>query len=210
MAVAVNDIVLLSFRGTQAGQRIIFTHTYRVVTAGDGAGSYPLDMSEFIVAVSAAGNLRQKYLACLTSAYTLNEIRAQVVAPTRRVFVSVAQIGQVGTYDGTGNVTNLSAAITLRTLLAGRKQTSTKKIGPIASDASSAGLLDALLRTPLDALKTQMIADVVPSGFDVPGYRPVVYHRDGTTAPTRSDDIVTGVVQLQTRTMSRRTVGRGE
>lgn len=212
MAVTLNDIVQLSMRGVIAGQRIIMVRTYRCSAPSSSTTTYTEDMQALIAKVSsdALGGIRGRYLSLLPTAFTLSDIRAQVIYPTRRVLVSTTQTGQNGSNEGSGNVTNLAGVITFRTALSGRKQVSNVHIGPIPSDVISAGSLDAAYRLPMTELKDLLVAVLTPTGFDVASWTPCIYHRTGATPALRSDDILTGVVQTTARVMRRRTVGVGE
>lgn len=212
MAVLLNDIAQLSLRGVIAGQRIIMVRTYRCSAPSAGTTTYTEDMQALIAKVSAdsLGGIRGRYLSLLPTAFSLSEIRAQVIYPTRRVLVSVTQTGQNGSNEGSGNVTNLAGVITFRTALSGRKQISNVHVGPIPPDAISAGSLDAAYRLPMTELKDLLTAVLTPTGFDVASWTPCVYHRAAVAPAPRYDDILTGVVQTTARVMRRRTVGVGE
>lgn len=212
MAAAIGDIMQLSYRGTVAGQRIIMTRFYRCTAPSDPGNTYQDDMQGVIIEATkvAAGSISQTYLACLPSSYTLNEVRAQIVKPVRYVTVGVFQTAKVGTNTGSGNVTNLAGVITFRTGLAGRKQVSNVHIGPVPSDAPSAGVLEAAYRLVLDNLKGALLNILTPSGFDVGSWTPCIWHRKVPGPAISYDYIQSGVVQQTARTMSRRTVGRGE
>lgn len=211
MAVVVGDILQLSFRGTQAGQRIMMVRTYRCSIAAPNT-TYTEDMGGVVAKISAGalGGMRGRYLSLLPTAYTLNEIRAQVISPVRRVQYSVLQVGQLGTNGGVGNVTNLAAVITMRTALAGRDQVANAHIGPIPSDISSAGSLDATYRLTMSDLKDIFLQVITPDGFDVASWTPCIYHSKAVLPAPRYNDIASAIVQTTTRTMRRRTVGRGE
>lgn len=199
-------IVLVSFRGLCFGQRIILTHTLRKTSAPAGTKTVEQELESIIEDTKAGGNIAlvPPYLACLPTTYSLTEIRAQVISPVRSAYLTNSEL-LVGTHASPATVANDSAAITLRTALAGRREVSTKKIGPVPDAASAAGLLT----TPYRGLLSQVAlalkqTTVLPDGE---AYSPVIWHRN--LVPSFS--LVTNhVLGDQSRTQRRRTVGLGE
>lgn len=209
MGLSAGSVVLVSFRGGFAGQRVLFTHTYRVLTAGAAGTSYAQEMAALLNRLVAVNQLWPKWLACLPNNFSGIELRAQAISPVRQVAIVRPQ-PEPGTFNAAGQIPNISAAVTLRTALAGRAFVATKHIGPVAESAVEAGFISDALNTPLAEFKNAAITDVVPSGFDVPTYRPVIFHRNPKPGQPSTTDVISGAVQDTSRVMRRRTVRVGE
>lgn len=206
--IALNDIILLSFRGTYQQQRILFTHTY-AVTAVPASPTPAADFVEdFLVNIQASPtNLSGGYLSLMPTNYTLQEIRAQIVAPVRQVVQKLA-IDDNGAANA-ASTGNLAAVITLNTALAGRSQVSNKHIGPIPSDATNGGSISVAYKNAMDvfgSLLTTTVQSISGSGTATP----VIYHRTPPVGTAIYDEILNFVSQTTTRVMRRRTLGVGE
>lgn len=200
------DIIQLTYFGRCFNQRIMLTHFYRY--AGDTSdGTYAADLDDMIDQASFGGawGLGDAYMACLPPQYAMEEMRAQVIAPGRQVYVGAATPGVVGTHVSNATVANDAAALTLRGPLARRSEIATKHIGPAPDNVSAAGLLTggyvALMTSLANSLSTIRV------GF-MPGstLTPIIYHRGSKTA-----SIIFGIrIGAQSRVQRRRTVGLGE
>lgn len=144
------------------------------------------------------------YLALLPPQYTLTSLNAQVIYPTRSAYASLGGGGLVGTGPA-ATAANDSAAFTLRTALAGRKQVSTKKIGPIGDGARAAGGYTILYAASLAAFAGFQLGEKTVAA-DGGQYHQVIYHR---TSPGQYDYIESFIVASTARVHRRRTVGIG-
>lgn len=207
MAINAGDTLRLTFLGTCFGQRIMLDLSYRC-TVGNGTAT-PTLLTELINATApgapAATEIGTSYLACLPPQYTLNEMRAQVLTPTRSAFTSVGFVGTVGTNVNPATVSADSAAITRRTLLAGRNQLSVLKIGPAPDGASAAGLITAAYTALLSTLGTRTIAGLAMP-VSTAQYVPTIL---GPTGLSTGRDLVGFFIGTESRVMRRRVVGRG-
>lgn len=205
MALELNDVVLVSFRGLCFGQRIILTHTYRIDAVNDPGQTVVQDLTDILTAIDVGGGdaVVPSYLACLPPQYQLTQLRAQRIYPIRSAYVPITK-ALAGTHEAPATVANDAAAITLRTDYAGRNQIATKHIGPIPDDASSAGLLIAGYKTLLSTLATKLLLtiDFGAAGQATPG----IYHR----STNGFDAVESYILGDQSRTQRRRTVGVGE
>jgi hypothetical protein len=209
MSVELNDIVSVSFKGLCFGQRILFGHTYRVIVPPDPEKQPSDFLQEVVETVNGdLTGLKVDYLACLASNYVMNEIRAQIVSPTRSAYTSFP-VSAAGT-GSTAITANLQGAITLRTENGGRSQVATKKIGPLPTAASLTGLLTAAHTGVMDTLGFELLETIQNAGDDPWEMTPVIFHRLAVPGQPFSDNVTNMFVSPQTRTMSRRTVGRGE
>lgn len=206
MPVNAGDLIQLSWKGNCFGQRIMLIRNYRV--SGTGGSTQPTGqtLAQIIDYMGPGGTagFTEQYLNCLANQYTLDEIRAQVVRPTRSAFAA-RSYGDVPGTGGATQISNSQGAITLRTANAGRNQVSTVKIGPLPAIYSNVGYISAVgrvqLLSMLDFLATSY--NVTPPGITL---APIIWHAPGLTY----DALIGGSVWDQSRVMVRRTVGRGE
>jgi hypothetical protein len=202
-----NDVVRVQWRGLCFGQRIILNNDYIVIGDLNPLTSVAQDLGN-ILASAAVGGVDDKttrYLACLPPQYTMTDMRAQKLNPARSAYVSLATPATVGTHASPATVANDSAALTLRTPLAGRKFYGTKHIGPIPDAASAAGLLTGAYKTILGLFGADLIAPLVPGG--VGGYLANCVLNMPTLIGTFTTNFIVGD---QSRVQRRRTVGIGE
>lgn len=216
MAIGVNDVVAVTFRGTCFAQRIMFTRTYRCTEIGAPIRTTVEELNAIInsqsALVAAGGNdIIDAYLACMSTNYTLNVIRAQVISPVRSAYFDQAT-AQVGNGAGPSTTANIAGVITARGALAGRQFVSNSHIGPIPTEASAAGLLTNPFKLQMESLAFCMQlafrTGIAPAGNE---YEPVIFHyRKPPRPPLAPDRIEDTTVQTTTRVMRRRTVGVGE
>lgn len=208
MPVLVGDSIELSFIGTCFGQTIRFINTYKCAVQ-NLARTTTTTLQELITQVSAGGanDIMASYLACLPPQYSLLKIRAQVVHPTRSAYTEQVFVGGTpGTHASPATVACDSASVWRRTALAGRRQVSTLKVGPVPDAVSAAGLLIAAYK----ALLTTFGADTIK-----PLVMPVGTEQFVATILTPGGandgrDLISVGVGDQSRTMHRRVVGLGE
>jgi len=207
MPVIAGDTMRLSFRGTCFGQRIILDLSYRCTVGAPGVATAAV-LDETLTAVVGGGvnDIKTNYLACLPPQYTMNEVRAQIIKPVRSAFRSNTLVGFVGTNVNPATVACDSAASTRRTALSGRNQVSTLKIGPVPDGASAAGLLTV----PYTALLAPLMADTIKTLLLPISTVQWVATILSPLGISTERDLVNGVIQPQSRVMTRRVVGRGE
>jgi hypothetical protein len=207
MALKDGDLIMTTWRGICFGQRIIMARPYKISGDFPAINSYNQDMQLILAAIVAAGvnDVQTPYLACLPPQYTLQEVRAQRLKPTRNAYVPNTFAGAVGTNANAATVANDAAAITYRTALAGRSQVATTHVGPMPDAASAAGLITAAQRALLSALGTVLTTSFVPptSGSLVV---PVIWNRKLNT----TEFITNFRLGDASRVQRRRTVGIGE
>lgn len=208
--IQLNDIVQVSFRGLCFAQRILLVRNYRVSklpTATTTVNDFSFDIAN---AFAVGGNLTAmtaRYLACLSSAYAMRVIRAQVIKPNRYRSVEVAREAP-GT-SGPANTANICAVITLNSERAGRDQISNVHIGPIGTADSLAGDIAAGAKGNLSEFADDL-RTTLSLGANLGEITPIIYHARVPGPVIAYDDIIDAVVQDTTRTMRRRTLGRGE
>lgn len=206
MSIFVGDRLHISFLGRCFGQRIILGMDYRC-RIGTGPGTtYTQDANAIRNAIIAGGpqDLVTPYLACLPPQYNLETLRIQTYQPVRLAYVAF-DVNSPGNNDDAASVANDSAAITMRTELAGRRFRGTKHIGPAPDAASVAGLLTAAYVEDLNEFATALLVEIAPAA-NAMRLVPVVYHK----ATNTSDDLTSFTIGRQSRVQRRRTVGLGE
>lgn len=205
MPLFVGDIVLATIKGRCYGQRILFTQTLRVHTAGDPGQSANFQLGLFAAEIGTGGptDWLTAYRACLQADYTMLELRTQVVAPIRTAYRSDIFTG-IGT-GGVGTVANDAAAVTLRTENAGRNQVANKHLGPIPDSVSVQGELTNAYKIILAAFAVKLTQDVVVGAGPLT-LRPVIFHRLTNTY----NDVAGYAIGDQSRVQRRRTVRFGE
>lgn len=208
MPINAGDTLRLTFLGRCFGQRIMLDLSY-VCTVGNATAT-PTLLNELInntaPGAPAATEIGTSYLACLPPQYTLEQMRAQVIRPVRSAYTSVNFVATVGTNPNPATVAADSAAITRRTLLAGRKQVSVLKIGPAPDGASAAGLITAAYTGLLGTLAQRTITTLlmpISTAQYVPCILDPLGNFDGR-------NLVGFLIQTESRVMRRRVVGRGE
>jgi len=210
MAVPAGAIALVTFKGSYANQRILLTLPYRCATApAPEKGTTEVSAALAAAAVAAgAGKIRTNYLAMLPTTYTLQEVRAQLIWPTRFRY-AVELPNATGSIIATGPG-NIAATMTNWSVKAGRDQISTKHIGPLPPSLQSSGSLTNDGIASMLALQASILADInlTPAANGL--WRPTIYHKNLKVGGLISDDLVSGIVFDQVRVMRRRTVGLGE
>jgi hypothetical protein len=147
------------------------------------------------------------YLACLPAQYRLDEVRSQVIQPVRSAYTDLQFAGgKPGTHVGPATVACDSAAIVRRTILAGRDQVSTLKVGPCPDGASAAGILTDAYAALLGVFGSATITTFIAGATQLT-LVPTILTPDGTH---NFRDLESFHVGVASRVMRRRVVGIGE
>lgn len=208
MPVLVGDSIEVSWIGSCFGQKIVMVNTYKCAVQ-NLARTTAVTLQELLTVLNGAGasSITPQYLACLPPQYSLLETRAQVVHPTRQAYESQIFVGGTpGTHASPATVACDSAAVTRRTALAGRRQVSTIKVGPVPDAVSAAGLLVAAYKLILETFAGRTtLPQLNPVGTEqfVPTILTPLGANDGR-------DLISFRIGDQSRTMHRRVVGLGE
>ena len=208
MGMLLNDIVLVSLRGSVANQRILCVLTYAVKTPGTGGHSVSDECISFATACKSGGtnDIMTSYLDCLQDEYTAQDVTVQCVAPVR--YVSERATDASGGTGGPGNYTNLAACLTKRCVFAGRKFVASMHIGPISNGAATDGILTNTMLAKMLVLAGKFENNITYIGAGV--LEPVIWHRNTPGPAIDFTPINEVVTEDAARTMRRRTVGRGE
>lgn len=207
MPLAVNDIVQVSYRGTCLGQRIMLVTSWRV-TATASINSVATDLQSVVSRFNQnlAGDPRPTYLACMGQNYTLNEVRAQRIYPTRSRF-ETATPSVIGTIAEDVTAVNVAGVVTRVTADAGRSQVANSHLGPPPPTRYSQGAVTIGYATVMSAWAATWNANLFTT-IPVIDLAPTIFHRASVTP--KWSDIIGSRVQTTLRTMRRRTVGLGE
>jgi len=208
MAVIAGDSVAIHFLGRCFGQRTVLTNTYRCTVGNAGLTTAQVlnELLNEVVLAGGANEILGQYRACLPPQWSLEETRAQVLAPVRSAFTSQGFVGFPGTNANAATVASDAAAITRRTALAGRRQISTLKIGPVPDAASAAGLLTGAYGLLLQTLGTATIKPLllpISTCQFIPTILTALGTHDGR-------DLTNFFIGTTSRVNRRRTVGVGE
>jgi len=206
---AANDLFQVNMVGSIYNQLIMLTHYYTVLDTPAGVTEAQA-MTELLDEIRSGGGADEwetAYRALLPIDYVLQRITAQKIAPIRYRGAFVTR-NIAGSHAAGTEAPNQSAALTFVTLLSGRSQQATKKIGPIPQGPTvqANGSLTPEYVTLLGNLGSKMILDLTGAG---PGatYSPVIAHR----SPVGSYTLITDAIpQTTIRAVTRRTVGRGK
>jgi len=206
--VAVDDLFYVTFKGRLFSQRIINTFYYSVFQIA------PVDVTRWSAysklrdALSGAGGVKEKFLACCGPQYELEAMRLQVLRPERYAYREFAE-GAVGTHAGQADTANLAASIERRCELAQRHGVGRLQIAGTPTGQENAGTWAPAYMTILNTLATEMTQDVLSP--DLIGWHPSLAYNDGLVPPTWTSSPVIGAEAKNTiRVMRRRTVGVGE
>lgn len=209
MALALHDIVEVSFRGTLFGQRILNILHYVVnVTASGTTEAQLLRLAQDLV--QGTGNpagLETHWLDCFGVEYTLDEIRAQRVYPDRTIYQKFAA-NDVGTHASPMVSSNQATSLEKRTLTVGRKGIGRiQVVGPPQGEFANGVVGAVYLAGPIATLITDLKSSYTTSVGPVT-YVPCLYNPTG--APDKYSVLFDIVPQDTLRTMHRRTVRLGE
>jgi hypothetical protein len=196
-------IVELALEGTLDAQRVMNLLHYRVsYTSGGPAGEDEL-FNALHAAITPTGELIPRYLACISTDFTLDRIRYQVVAPTRTRF-RYKDMGITGTGGAPACPPADSACITLRGDGAGRTNRRSLHLPGLPFDWVNQGKVDPGFLTNFANLRLKL--EHIYTVLTTVDLQPCIWHR---TNYVQSVQIKDSQLQDSVRTMRRRVLGRG-
>lgn len=211
MSIPANSIMMVTFTGFYQSQTIMFTRHYRnfATIAGD---IDPQGLQEaFYDRIKETGpdDIVTPYLDCLSDSYEMDNVKVQLIHPTRYAFSQflVAASGNIEEGAPTGNV---QAALTLRTSNSGRDQVATYKLGPLAGTDYQDGIVSEARRVSIRSFGSALLESISvgPDPF-TSDWLPVIYHPNASPPAPVSDVVEAYQDHREVRTLSRRTLGRG-
>lgn len=208
MALAVDDVIQVSLRGTLFGQRILNILHYAVNIASGGGTQLQLDdIAVSIGADTGSVPIAGDMLATLSNAYKLDEVRAQRIHPIRTPY-SQSLPGVAGGLAGQPNTANIALSITKRGLNAGRTGIGRVQIAGLPAAAWIGGSLDvATFGAAITTMKNTFASSYNPAVFAIT-LVPVIFNPGG--AAPHYQVVNSWVTQETARTMHRRTLFLGE
>jgi len=208
MSLAVGDVIQVSLRGSLYNQRILTILHYSVAVAAGGTEYDQLSiLTSNLVTRGGSADPIPQILAAQAPEYTLEEIRAQRVYPTRTVYAFTGD-GRSGTYATGTEVTNIAASFEKRTLTPGRMGIGRLQLAGIPTAAMNNGELTAgYLAAECSNLAQALLLGISTSG-PIVTYTPCLYN---PTAPVFKFSPLFSIVPMSTlRVMRRRTLRVGE
>lgn len=205
MAYPINphDIIEVSYRGTIAGQIVMnvfhFQYTGAVpLVPGDAA------LQTLLTNLAAPLGFQAKLLGCSCPEYTMTEQRAQVIYPTRQIYLSNT-ISLPGIFAGSSLTPNTSAVVLKVPSLAGRGRVGNVHVIATPSADPTGGVWSLVY-----IAKLGLFAAALPTlqTLSAPNdAMPVIWSR---RLPTNPSQILAGRVNPFVRVERRRTVGVGQ
>jgi len=200
------DRVLVTINSILFNQRIMSMFCYGLSSI-TGTNSQATAFDRLHAALTASGNLLQKYRECLSPELEVNEVWYQVISPSRYAkYTRTTGLG-VGLFDTGSYKTANSAAVILRRGDLGNRHNVSVLHVPIGQTTGeqTLGQIGSDLESPLAALADQLKQSVSTTTV-VGTWEPVI--NNGPNAPDYTP-ITDTAVKSYVRTMRRRTVGRG-
>jgi len=208
MSLAVSDVIQVSLRGSLFNQRILTVLHYSVAVAGSGTDYDQLSiLTSNLVTGGGSADPVPQILAAQAPEYTLEEIRAQRVYPTRTVYAFTGD-GRSGTYATGAETTNIAASFEKRTLTPGRMGLGRLQLAGIPTAAMNNGELTAgYLAAEASNVAQALLMGITTSG-PVVTYTPCLYNPTGPIF--KFSPLFSVVPMTSLRVMRRRTLRVGE
>lgn len=203
----VDDVVYVGFEGRMYGQRILNTFYYQV-SETDGIMTRWDAYEKLNEAFAVALGLKELFLNCLSADYTLEKIRYQYVNPSRMVYRSF-QVNETGALLGDTETANLCASIERRVGTVDAHAVGRLQLAGLPSNTTAAGLILPGHLAVLNTLAAFMSFVILAGDTFETAWQPVLFSKV-TGQPAVINPIIEAFPHPQVRTMSRRTVGRGE
>ena len=203
----VGDVVYVGLEGRMYGQRILNTFYYRCKEVTDAAtrwGAY----QDLVNAFTVAGGLEELFLNCLSQDYALEFMRLQYVSPLRRIYRRFPR-NVNGALLGDTETANLCMSIERRTDAVGRHGVGRLQLPGLPNNTTAAGMILPGHLATVNLLAIFMQFDVLAGATFGQTWEPVLFSAS-QVGPDVVGPIVDAFPHPQVRTMSRRTVGRGE
>jgi hypothetical protein len=204
----VNDVVEVSYRGRHVGQRTLNLLHYKCTAAPIGGVDFAGYADELIVLLNQDDDVSDRYLACCSNEFHLEEIRVQIISEIRYSYESFPQVDTIGTVAEEALPPNEGVTLTKRNDGTGRRNRGSVHMPAVPRTFVSEGVLTGAAVTAYTALGVKLRAikqpTVLAAAIDL---TPVIFNK---TTPSTSPPFNSVTVQLTSRTNRRRTVGVGE
>lgn len=211
--IAQNSVLAVTYRGLLFDQIVLNVLHYQMQS-----DSTPTDYQTLVGAmmtnIEANNGQRAKYLACVSSDYTLSGIDVQAVYPTRLVAIPHNYTDQEGLYDAGAFPPNVSAVLEKTTQYASRWGRGSVHLPAIPLEAVTGGTLNVEYIQILAELCGNLELGLSLGGVNGT-VKPVLYHAatkakgDKPATDTRITQVLSVDPRTTSRVMRRRTVGVG-
>lgn len=195
----VGDIVEVTYRGTLFGQVVMIVLHYRYTGAApiaNGQGALQVLLTD----LQGAGQLRDALLGCMCPEANIGVQRAQVVYPTRQVYLD-NNVGIAGTNAGACTTPNVSGVIIKRPDQAGRGRAGSVHVPGTPAASQVGGAWNAGYMATLGNLG-DLLNDQYDFSAGMNDATPVIWSR---VRPTTPSVVIGHTVNPYVRTMHRRT-----
>jgi hypothetical protein len=180
MALALGDVIQVSFRGSLFNQQILNILHFSVGVIGTGTDYDQLSMfTSNLVTGGGSVDLVLPFMACMPPEYALEEVRAQRIYPTRTVYAFTLS-GAFGQYATGTETTNVAASIEKRTLTPGRMGIGRLQLAGVPTAAMNNGEVSAAFKgTEMLNLANTMIQTITTTA-PVVTYNPCLFNPTAT------------------------------
>lgn len=204
-AIVSGDILELSIRYTVAGQVNINTLHYRMLIPGNPITDGAAALAALLDSLALSDSFPLTRLKeCLAASVTVNEIRVQLIHPTRRNFVSKS-ISSPGSVAEPVLPPSVSVCVSKLSELTGASNRGRIEVGGVPTTFVANGNVTADGNNAYNNLGLSIKAPLTIGG-NVGVAEPIILRR---SQPGQSAVVENWVVRQNTRAMSRRVVGRG-
>lgn len=193
-------------------------NVFHYSVSGDTTGFSKFSMQEAFATLNASpgnGTWSFEFASVMSDAVFVDRVQVQQVFP-QRLRVTEIDVNVQGTRIGIMRAQNVQASITKLGQIADRHNQGGMRIGGIREADYQTGLITADYKTALTTLVGDL-AEVRTDGLSPAQYHPAIANKTqvpGSDPPkfvfSGSSPVFQWVVENELRTMSRRTVGRGE
>lgn len=201
---AAGSVFTLTVVGSQNGQTTLNVLHYRAVDTADTT-DYVSFCGGLNTEFCAAGQMRDKWLACCGEEWEMKALWVQAVYPTRLVKQVFAYTGKVGTGGAECYPQNVAAVIDKTTQYASRWGRGSLHLAGTVLGADTGGVWDVDYVSTLAELAGRMLQQIGDGPIN-PGVKPIIW---SPKTPTRYPDLLDAQPRTTIRVMRRRTVGVG-
>jgi len=212
---AIGDLLLITFRNTLFSQRLMNTFWYNIKTVNiTNTPTIETLSNQIFTAMGPGTGFFTTYRACLGTDLMIDQMWVQKIFPTR-IMKEVLDVNLAGNGAGAYDTANVQGSIMRRTEVARPGNIGGIRLPlPTGEDWQIQGKLGGVALTNYSALAANMDNEWTLAVGTV--IEPVLPTRDPPVPPKKqgiingSRDLARFEVMKEVRTMSRRTVGRGE
>jgi len=204
---ASGDVLLITLRYSQAGQKLMNTQMVEYLDADGATDDYSTFANQVITRITDSGHIVDYIQNITSSTFSVDSVTVQKIYPTRLAAV-VSTVNLIGGVSGTPTPVNSAITITKRSINATRWGVgSWHQPGLLVTDMANSGSWSTTKPQDLAVkLNAEFVGPKTPTGA-VGSYTGILWSR---TSPTRKTPVTSFTEQLTIRTMHRRTVRVGE